>query len=135
MDTACSSSAYAIHLACQSLARGESTMALAGGVNLMLANDGFKVLDDLKALSPTNRCHTFSDDADGYVRGEGCGMLVLKPLKQAQLDGDKIYGTINASVANQDGRSNGLTAPNGTAQRALIQSTLTSAGLNPAQIG
>ena len=135
VDTACSSSAYAIHLACQSLARGESTMALAGGVNLMLANDGFKVLDDLKALSPTNRCHTFSDDADGYVRGEGCGMLVLKPLKQAQLDGDKIYGTINASVANQDGRSNGLTAPNGTAQRALIQSALTSAGLNPAQIG
>ncbi|WP_035052201.1 SDR family NAD(P)-dependent oxidoreductase [Andreprevotia chitinilytica] len=129
VDTACSSSLMAIHLACQSLRLNEASMALAGGVNLMLTADTYTTRDALGALSPTGKCHTFSDQADGYARGEGCGLVVLKRLSQAQADGDAIHAVIYASTANHDGRSNGLTAPNGEAQRRLLLNALRKARL------
>jgi acyl transferase domain-containing protein/acyl carrier protein len=134
IDTACSSSLMAVHLACQSLRQRESTMALAGGVNLLLAPDTYVTRDAMGALSPTGKCHTFSDLADGYARSEGCGFVVLKTLSSALKDKDRIYSVIYASAVNHDGRSNGLTAPNGEAQRQLMLASLKSAGLQAHQI-
>ena len=134
VDTACSSSLVAIHLACQSLRNGESDTAIAGGVNLILAPEGSIYLSRLKALSPDGRCKTFDESADGYVRGEGCGLVVLKPLSAATADGDRIFGVIRGSAVNQDGRSNGLTAPNGSAQRAVIEDAIARAHLEPNDI-
>ncbi|MEM7678743.1 MAG: type I polyketide synthase, partial [Myxococcota bacterium] len=133
-DTACSSSLVAIHQACTSLGRGESSLALAGGVNLLLSPDVSEVFAAAGMLSPDGRCRTFDAAASGYVRGEGCGLLVLKPLEQAQADGDRVLAVIRGSAVNQDGRSNGLTAPNGQAQEAVIRAALTRARLTPDDI-
>ncbi len=135
IDTACSSSLTAIHLACQSLRSGESSMAIAGGVNLMLAPSTTKLLSKTQALSPDGRCKTFDARANGYVRGEGCGMLVLKRLSDAERDGDTILALIRGSAVNQDGRSTGLTAPNVLSQQALLRQALENARLGPADIG
>lgn len=134
VDTACSASGMAIHLACQSLRGGESNLALAGGVNLLLAPGGLVVLSQAHMLAADGRCKTFSRNADGFGRAEGCGIIALKRLSDAQTDGDRILGLIRATAVNHDGRSNGLTAPNGPAQEAVIQSALKQAKLLPKDI-
>ncbi|WP_437915946.1 amino acid adenylation domain-containing protein [Sorangium sp. So ce302] len=135
VDTACSSSLVAVHLACQALRSGECTTALAGGVNLVLTPELTVYFSRMRAMSPSGRCHAFSADADGYVRGEGCGVLVLKRLSDAERDGDPILAVIRGSAVNQDGRSQGLTAPNGPAQEAVIRQALAQAGVSPASVG
>jgi len=134
IDTACSSSLVAVHQACQALLTGHCQVALAGGVNLMLAPQTTVQLCRLQALSPGNRCRTFDDAADGYVRGEGCGIVVLKRLADALADGDTIWSVIRATSANHDGASNGLTAPSGPAQQRLLQDALQQAGVPPESI-
>jgi acyl transferase domain-containing protein/NADP-dependent 3-hydroxy acid dehydrogenase YdfG/aryl carrier-like protein len=135
IDTACSSSLVAVHQACQSLRCGESELALAGGVNLILSPESSYVLGQLQALSPDGRCKTFDARANGYVRGEGCGVVVLKRLADARRDGDRIWAVVRGSAVNQDGRSAGLTAPNMLAQQALLRQALHDARVEPAQIG
>jgi acyl transferase domain-containing protein len=134
IDTACSSSLVAVHLACQSLWNGEATMALAAGVNIILSPIGNIALSKLKALSPDGRCKAFDASANGYVRSEGAGCVVLKPLSQALADNDPIYATIRGSAVNHDGRSKGLTVPYGPAQEALIRQALAKAGVSPSEI-
>ena len=135
IDTACSASLVAVHLACQSLRSGESTMALAGGVNVMLSPEVTIAFCKLRALAPDGRCKTFDAAGDGYVRGEGCGILVLKRLTAALADDDNIVAVIRGSAVNQDGRSNGLTAPNGSAQEGVVRAALASAQIQPADVG
>ncbi len=135
VDTACSSSLVAIHLACQALREGACTMALAGGVNLVLTPEASVCLSRMRALSPTGRCRTFSADADGYVRSDGAGVIVLKRVSDAVRDGDPILAVIRGSAINQDGRSHGLTAPNGPAQQEVIGRALAAANVSPAAIG
>src|SRR5262245_54507511 len=134
LDTACSSSLVAVALALQSLRSGTCRTALAGGVNLMLEPGGTAYLCRVRALSPTGRCHTFSADADGYVRGEGCGLVVLKRLSDAQADDDRILAVIRGAAVNNDGRSSGLTVPNGAAQRDVIEQALADARLQPGDV-
>ncbi len=134
IDTACSSSLVAIHLACQSLRTGDSELALAAGVNLLLSPAGTRSLDQAEAMSPTGRCHAFDASADGFVRGEGCGVAVLKRLSDAQRDGDRVLAVIRGSAVNQDGRSNGLMAPNPSAQMAVLRAAYTAAGVNPREV-
>ncbi len=134
VDTACSSSLTAIHLACQSLQGGGCQLAIAGGVNLILTPDLHVVFSQARMLSPLGRCRSFDADADGYVRGEGCGMVVLKRLSDARRDGDRVLAVIHGSAMNQDGRSNGLTAPNGVAQESVIQEALKAARVSPQDI-
>ncbi|RKH75156.1 SDR family NAD(P)-dependent oxidoreductase, partial [Corallococcus sp. AB045] len=134
VDTACSSSLMAVHLACDSLRRGESTVALAGGVNLMLSPYTFVSLCRLRALAPDGRCKTFDASADGYGRAEGGGMIVLKRLSDARRDGDPVLAVLLGSAANHDGASSGLTVPNGLAQQALLRKALESAALEPERI-
>ena len=135
IDTACSSSMVAIHQAVQGLRRGESDMALAGGVNLILRPEVTVALSRSHMMAPDGRCKTFDARADGFVRGEGCGMLVLKRLDDAQAAGDRIIAVIRGSAANQDGRSNGLTAPSGPAQEAVLRDALADAQLEARQVG
>jgi acyl transferase domain-containing protein len=135
VDTACSSSLVAVHLACQSLNTGESDLALAGGVNLMLVQDTFIYFSRLRALAPDGRCKTFDATADGYGRGEGCGVLVLKRLSDALADGDDVLAIIRGSAVNHDGRSNGLTVPSGLAQEGVARDALRSAGVSATEIG
>jgi myxalamid-type polyketide synthase MxaE and MxaD len=116
IDTACSSSLVAAHFACQSLRRGESTIALVGGVHLTLMPEPHVIFSKAGLLAPDGRCKVFDERADGYVRSEGAGLVVLKPLSRALADGDSIYAVIRGSAVNQDGRSNGITAPNRQAQ-------------------
>jgi len=134
VDTACSSSLVALHLACRSLRNRECQMALVGGVNLMLTPEPLIAFCKLRALSPDGRCKTFDADANGYGRGEGCGMIVLKRMDAAEKDGDRILAVIRGSALNSDGRSNGLTAPNGMAQRRVIRAALEDAALMPGDI-
>ena len=134
VDTACSSSLLAVHLACQSLRLGECDMALAGGVNLILSPNGTIAACQTRMLSPDGRCKTFDAGADGYVRAEGCAVVVLKRLSDAKANGDNILAIIRGTAANQDGRSNGLTAPNGSAQEAVIREALANAGVKPAEV-
>jgi acyl transferase domain-containing protein/glutamate-1-semialdehyde aminotransferase/surfactin synthase thioesterase subunit len=134
IDTACSSSLVAVHLACQSLRAGESNLALAGGVNLILSPESSVYLSTLGALSRDGRCKAFDADADGYVRGEGCGVVVLKRLRDALADGDVVLAVLRGSAVNQDGPSNGLTAPSARAQQAVIRAALSQARLGPEQI-
>jgi epothilone polyketide synthase D len=134
INTACSSSLVAAHLACQSLRSGECDQALVAGVNLMLSPEPTVYLSQIGALSPTGRCATFDASADGYVRGEGCGVVVLKRLSQAKADGDPIIAVIRGSALNHDGPSSGLTVPNGSAQRSLIASALHSAAVAPEEV-
>lgn len=131
VDTACSSSLVTLHLAVQSLRSGECRMALAGGVNLMLSPDNYIALSKYGMLAPDGRCKTFDADANGFLRGEGCGMVVLKRLSDAQADGDRILAVIRGSALNQDGPSSGLTAPNGPAQQAVIRAALENAQVAP----
>ena len=135
LDTACSSSLVTIHLACQSLRRRESDLALAGGVNLILSPEMTLALTKAYMMAPDGRCKTFDAAANGYVRGEGCGMVVLKRLSDATADGDRILAVIRGSAVNHDGRSNGLSAPNGPAQEAVIRAALADARLHPHDIG
>jgi acyl transferase domain-containing protein/acyl carrier protein len=134
VDTACSSSLLAVHLACQALRNGECDLALAGGANLTLAPEVTVGLCRMKAMAADGRCKTFDARADGYVRGEGCGIVVLRRLSEAVQRGDAIYAVIRGSAVNHDGRSNGLTAPNGTAQKMLIREALADAGVEPGQV-
>lgn len=134
IDTACSTSLVTVHLACQSLRNRESNLALAGGVSLMLSPEVTLYLSKTRALSPDGRCKTFDKDANGYVRGEGCGMVVLKRFSDAISDGDNILGVIRGSAVNQDGPSSGLTVPNGAAQMAVIRQALENAKVKPEQI-
>jgi len=134
VDTACSSSLTAIHLACESLRNGESTLALAGGVNALLSPDISIAFARAGLMSPDGRCKSFDDRADGYVRGEGVGIVVLKMLSDALRDGDEIYAQILGSAVRQDGRSNGLMAPRGCAQEAVIASACANAGVTPGEL-
>ncbi|MEM7678123.1 MAG: type I polyketide synthase, partial [Myxococcota bacterium] len=134
IDTACSSSLVALHLACQGLRNGECETALAGGVNVLLDPMATIYFSRLQAMSPTGRCHTFGAQADGYVRSEGCGLVVLKRLSQAKADGDEILAIIRGSAINQDGHSNGFTAPNGTAQRMVIEQALRQGCIDAASV-
>ncbi|MEM9768798.1 MAG: type I polyketide synthase, partial [Cyanobacteria bacterium P01_D01_bin.71] len=134
LDTTCSSSLLAVHLACQSLRSGESNMALAGGVNLMLSPEPTIGLCKLKALAPDGRCKTFDASADGYGRGEGCGVVVLKRLSDAIDNQDPILALVRGSAVNHDGPSNGLTAPNGAAQEAVLRQALINAQVDPHQV-
>ena len=134
VDTACSSSLVAVHLACQSLRTGESRLALAGGVNVILTPDPFVVFSRWGMMAPDGRCKTFDERADGFVRSEGCGIVALKRLSDAQADGDEILAVIRGSAVNQDGASSGLTVPNGLAQQAVIRQALRAAGVEPADV-
>lgn len=134
IDTACSSSLVALHLACQSLRQGECEMALAGGINLMLSPELTIALSQANMMATDGRCKTFDASADGYVRGEGCGIVVLKLLSQAVKDGDSILALVRGSAVGQDGRSNGLTAPNGRAQQAVVRQALENAGVLPESV-
>lgn len=135
VDTACSSSLVAAHLACQSLQNGESDLCVVGGVNLILTPELTITFSQARMLSPDGRCKTFDASADGYVRGEGCGVIILKRMSDAIRDGDNILALIRGSAVNQDGRSNGLTAPNGLAQQDVIRQALANAQVAPHQIG
>ena len=135
IDTACSSSLVAVHQACESLRSGECQLALAGGVNLILSPKLSLTFVEAGMIAPDGRCKTFDASADGYVRGEGCGIAVLKRLSDAERDGDRIWAVIRGSAVNQDGRSNGLTAPNGASQRVVIERALKVAGVAPSDIG
>lgn len=134
VDTACSSALVAVHLACQSLWNGESTVALAGGVNIILSPEITIAFTKAGMMSADGRCKTFDAAADGYVRSEGAGVVLLKPLAAALAEGDDIYARILGSALNQDGRSNGLTAPNSAAQEAVIRQATVRAGVHPRQI-
>lgn len=134
MDTACSSSLVAVHNAVQSLRRGETDMGLAAGVNLVLAPDITITFSQARMMSPNGRCKTFDADADGYVRGDGVGVVILKRLSDALKDGDTIHALIRGSAVNQDGRSNGITAPNGLAQQECIRLALEDAGVQPSEV-
>ncbi|WP_264990832.1 type I polyketide synthase, partial [Mycobacterium kiyosense] len=128
VDTACSSSLVAVHQACQALHSNDCDLALAGGVNVLLSPASIVAASRARMLSPDGRCKTFDAAADGYVRSEGCGILVLKRLSDAQRDGDRVCAVIRGSAVNQDGASSGLTVPNGGAQQRLIAAALARAG-------
>jgi len=129
VDTACSSSLVAVHLACQSLRSGESSVALAAGVNLLLSPVITRSFDAAEVMSASGRCHSFDAAADGFVRGEGCGVVVLKRLGDALRDGDRVWALVRGSAVNQDGRSNGLMAPNPAAQMAVLRAAYGVAGV------
>jgi len=134
MDTACSSSLVAVDRACRSLRDGECTLAIAGGVNLILAPDLFVCTSKWGMLSPDGRCKTFDVAANGFVRAEGCGIIILKRLGAALKDGDRILALIRSTAVNQDGTSSGLSVPNGLAQEALIRQALRSANVEPSAL-
>lgn len=134
LDTACSSSSLAVHLACQSLRAGESDLALAGGVSLVLAPEHLIGICQMTALSPDGRCKTFDANADGFGQGEGCGIIALKRLSDAQADGDTVLAVIQGTAVNHDGHARTVTTPSGPAQRAMLQEALDDAGLNPHQV-
>ena len=134
VDTACSSSLVAVHLACQSLRNGESNLALAGGVNVILLPDAMVLFSRWGMMAPDGTCKTFDAAADGFVRSEGCAVIALKRLSDAIADGSPILAVIRGSAVNSDGRSSGLTVPNGLAQQALLKTALSNAGLQPGDI-
>ncbi|MEM9272529.1 MAG: aminotransferase class I/II-fold pyridoxal phosphate-dependent enzyme [Cyanobacteria bacterium P01_F01_bin.143] len=134
VDTACSSSLVAVHLACQSIWTGESAIALAGGVNMLLLPTIMVGFSKGGFMSSDGRCKSFDASADGYVRGEGAGLVLLKPLSQAQAHGDDIYGVILSSAVNQDGTSQGMAAPNPLAQEAVLREAYERVGIDPAQV-
>lgn len=134
IDTACSSSLTAVHLACQSLRNGESSLALAGGVNLISSPAHSIAFTKAGVLAPDGRCKTFDADANGYVRGEGGGVVVLKKLSSALADGDQVLALIAGSAIAQDGRTNGLMAPNRESQEALLRDAYRAAGILPSSV-
>jgi len=135
VDTSCSSSLVAVHLAMESLRSGESDVALAGGVNVILAPQMHIAFSRARMLAPDGRCKTFDAAADGYVRSEGCGIVVLKRLADALRDGDRVLAVLRGSAVNHDGRSGGLTAPSGRAQVALLKEAYRRAGVTVDEIG
>jgi acyl transferase domain-containing protein/acyl carrier protein/alpha/beta superfamily hydrolase len=134
VDTACSSSLVALHLAINSLNNGECDQAIVGGVNLILSPELTATFQKAGMMASDGKCKTFDASADGYVRGEGCGVVILKPLDDAIADGHRILAVIHGSAINQDGRSNGLTAPSGKAQQRVIQTAWQNAGVKSAEI-
>jgi acyl transferase domain-containing protein/acyl carrier protein len=134
IDTACSSSLVAIHLACTSLRNQESTLAIAGGVNLILSPAITINFTKAGVMAPDGRCKAFDASANGYVRSEGAGLVVLKPLSRAIADGDPIYAVIRGSAVNQDGRSNGLMAPNPLAQESVLREAYRRANVSPGDV-
>jgi len=134
VDTSCSSSLVSVHLACQSLRQRDCEVALAGGVNCLIRPELSIAFSQAQMLSPTGRCRTFSADADGFVRAEGCGMIVLKRFSDAQAAGDAILATIEGSAINHDGKSGGLTVPHGPSQQAVIKKALADAQVGPEAI-
>ncbi|MEV4922956.1 type I polyketide synthase [Streptomyces roseoverticillatus] len=135
LDSACSASLVAVHLACQSLLTGETSLALAGGVNIILSPAYTLTLEAAGALSPDGRSKPFDAEGDGYGRAEGCGVLVLKRLSDATRDGDRILAVIKGTAVAQDGRTSGIMAPNPDAQRDLLRLAWQQAGLDPATAG
>ncbi|MGH2509189.1 MAG: type I polyketide synthase [Ktedonobacteraceae bacterium] len=134
IDTACSSSLVAVHLACQSLWNRECSLALAGGVSVLLNPQTSIGFSKAQMLSPSGRCHSFDARADGYVRGEGAGAILLKPLSAALEDGDQMYGIIRATAINQDGRTPSLHYPGQQAQEALLRHVYTQEGIASEQV-
>lgn len=134
IDTACSSSLVAVHAACQALRLGEVPLALAGGVAVLLNPNVTIGFSKGGFMAPDGRCKTFDHRADGYVRGEGAGVVVLRRLRDAVAAGDRIYALVLGSAVNQDGRSNGLFAPNRLAQEALLRDAYRNAGVDPAAV-
>ncbi|MWA04973.1 SDR family NAD(P)-dependent oxidoreductase [Actinomadura sp. LD22] len=135
VDTACSSSLVALHTACQSLWSGRSRLAIAGGVNVVLSPAFGINLTKAGVLAPDGRCKTFDASADGYVRGEGAGIVVLKPLERALADGDEVRAVIRGGAVGQDGRTNGLMAPNGRSQEDLLRAAYRHSGVAPGDVG
>ncbi|WP_081290200.1 sulfolipid-1 biosynthesis phthioceranic/hydroxyphthioceranic acid synthase, partial [Mycobacterium asiaticum] len=135
MDTACSSGLTAVHLACRSLHQGESDMALAGGCSVLLEPDGSVACSAQGMLSPTGRCHSFDVAADGFVRSEGCAIVLLKRLDDAVRDGNRILAVIRGTASNQDGRSETITMPSEEAQVAVYRAALAAAGVEPETVG
>ncbi|RKN49881.1 polyketide synthase, partial [Streptomyces klenkii] len=135
VDTACSSSLVAVHLAAQSLRAGECDIALAGGVSLILQPRITRSFARMGMLSSTGRCRAFDAAADGFVRGEGCALVVLKRFADALRDGDRLLAVIRGSAVNQDGSSDGLAAPSAAAQRAVYRQALRSAGVDAGDVG
>lgn len=133
IDAACASSLVTLHLACRSLESGEANLALAGGVNALLSPPISISFARAGALSPTGRCRAFDAEADGYVRGEGAGFVVLKRLDDARADGDRIYAVVRGSAVKQGGRRNGLTAPGGWGEEAVMKAAWQSSGIAPGQ--
>lgn len=131
LDTACSSSLTAVHLACRSLADKECTVAAAGGVNIILSPDTYVSFCNLSMLSPDGRCKVFDAGANGFVRGEGAGVVILKPLAQARKDNDRIYAVICGTCTNQDARTPGITIPSMNAQEELLEQVCRNAGIDP----
>ncbi|MEI2414618.1 SDR family NAD(P)-dependent oxidoreductase [Orrella sp. JC864] len=134
IDTACSSSLVAFHQACQAIASGEISQALAGGISLHLHPFGFIIFSKASMLSPRGRCNVFDASGDGYVRAEGGGLFLLKDYDRAVADGDRILAVVAGSAVNTDGRKNGLTVPSAQAQCALMQRAYAQAGIDPAQL-
>ena len=134
LDMTCASSLVAVHEAFAALQRGEVDLALAGGVNALLAPAVSRFMAEIGLLSPTGRCRTFDAAADGHVRGEGCGMVVLKRLAEAEADGDRIWGVVRGSAVNHNGTSAALTVPNGPAQEQVIDEALSRAGIAPSEV-
>jgi len=134
VDTACSSALTACHIACESLWRGDSSMAIVGGVNALLSQDTFFAFSRMAMLSPDGRCKAFAAGANGFVRAEGAGAVLLKPLSAARADGDRVYAVIRSTAANQDGHTNGITVPSQQAQQDLIRQACLQAGLSPSKI-
>jgi acyl transferase domain-containing protein/thioesterase domain-containing protein/aryl carrier-like protein len=135
VDSACSSSLVAVHMACESIRRGECRMALAGGVNLYLHPSKYVGMSQVRMLSPTGHCHAFGAEADGFVPGEGVGAILLRPLEEALAAGDPILGVLRGTAINHGGRTNSYTAPNPQSHRALICRALDQARVDPATIG
>jgi acyl transferase domain-containing protein len=134
VDTACSSALTACHVACQSLWRGDCQMAVVAGVNALLNHNSFVVFSRMSMLSPDGRCKAFDASANGYVRSEGVGAVVLKPMSAALQAKDRIYAVIRATAANQDGHTTGITVPSREAQESLILRACRSAGIAPRAI-
>lgn len=134
IDAACSSSLMAVHLGCQSLRSGECDLVLAGGVNLLLSPESNIVFSATRMMAADGHCKTFDATADGYVRSEGCAVVVLKRLKQAQADGDNILAVIKGTACNHGGASGGLTIPNGAAQQTVIRAALAQANVTASAI-
>ena len=135
MDTACSSALTAVHAACEHIRTGRGDTALAGGVTVMITPGGFIGFSQASMLSPDGKCKAFDASANGFVRGEGAGMVLLKRLSQAIADGDPIHGVIIGTALNQDGHTNGISLPSPEAQARLVRDACTDAGIAPSQIG
>ena len=135
VDAACASSLVSVHDAVADLQQGKADLAIAGGVQAILNTRIYELRADAMMLSPTGQCRTFDASADGYVRGEGCGVVVLKRLSEAEADGDRIWAVIAGAAVNHGGTGVGLTVPNTPALEQVMETALSDAGVSPAEIG